>query len=171
MLKFKRKLADWKKDSLNQAGRLSLINSTINNLPTYWFSLHKVPVGINHKLEAIRRDFFWGSPAEKEGSNRKMCMVAWNQVCRPKKSGGLGLISFKDKNASLLCKWFHKWQFDKHKKWNVWIRSKYSCTKSTTLLDLGQNTKGNKASSFLGDILQISQNLVLGPQMQNKNFC
>lgn len=44
--KVKRKFASWKLDSLNQADRLSLIKSTINSLPTYWFSLHKVPVGI-----------------------------------------------------------------------------------------------------------------------------
>lgn len=59
--KFKPKLASWKCQSLNQAGRLALIKSSINSLPVYWFSLHQVPKGICNQLEAIRKNFFWGS--------------------------------------------------------------------------------------------------------------
>ncbi|XP_074363692.1 uncharacterized protein LOC141704360 [Apium graveolens] len=56
--KFRSKLANWKRDSLNQAGRLSLVKSTLDSLPIYWFTLHKVPVGVCNQLERIGREFF-----------------------------------------------------------------------------------------------------------------
>lgn len=37
--KFQGKLSSWKKNCLNQAGRASLIKSTLNSLPVYWFSI------------------------------------------------------------------------------------------------------------------------------------
>lgn len=78
--KFQYKLASWKRDSLNQAGRLSLIKSTLDSLPIYWFSLHKVHVGVCKQLEKIRRDFFWGNVSEEGGiyvtSNPGVCYVS-----------------------------------------------------------------------------------------------
>lgn len=49
--KFQGKLSSWKRDSLNQAGRASIIKSTLNSLPIYWFSLHSIPSGICVQLE------------------------------------------------------------------------------------------------------------------------
>lgn len=120
--KFKNKLASWKCRSLNQAGRLALIKSTINSLTVYWFSIHQVPKGVCSQLETIRRNFFWGTLTDignGESNIKKMPTLAWSKVCSSKKAGGFGLVSFYSMNKALLAKWIHKWTFERHKKWNV----------------------------------------------------
>lgn len=170
--KFKEKLASWKKDTLNQAGRLSLIKSTINSLPVYWFSLHKVPVGVCKKMETTIKDFFWENINEKgEISKKKMSLLAWDKICTDRKHGGLGLAPFRHKNSALMCKWFYKWQNKKIKGWNVWLRSKYGCSKSTELIELTERMKGSKVSRFLLELLHTSQYSQLGEQMHAKKFC
>ena len=54
---FKRRLAQWKADWLNQAGRTILVKSVLDSLPVYWLNLHKIPPSICQQLERIRRDF------------------------------------------------------------------------------------------------------------------
>lgn len=59
--KFQGKLSSWRRDSLDQAGRASIIKSTLNSLPIYWFDLYSIPAGVCGQLERIRKNFFWGS--------------------------------------------------------------------------------------------------------------
>ena len=54
--KMERKLAGWKKIYLSKGGRLTLIKSTLSNLPNY-LSLFPIPVSVANKLEKIQRDF------------------------------------------------------------------------------------------------------------------
>lgn len=49
--RFEKKLAGWKGNSYNQAGRRVLVKACLNSLPTYWFHLHKVPASIISSLE------------------------------------------------------------------------------------------------------------------------
>lgn len=114
-----------------------------------------MPRGVCQKIKAIRKDFFWGNTKQKgDPPTRKMCLLAWENVCSDKIYEGLGRIPFMHKNTALMCKWFDKWQAEKQKGWNVWLRSKYVCSKSTLLVELVQNLRGSKASRFLLDILQ-----------------
>ena len=48
--KIKRKLAGCKKMCLSKSGRLTLLKSTLSNLPTYYLSLA-------NKIERLKRDF------------------------------------------------------------------------------------------------------------------
>lgn len=112
--KFQGKLSSWKRDCLNQAGRASIIKSTLNSLPIYWFSLYSIPTGVCQKLESIRRNFFWGSSTIFDAKKkRKLHSLAWEKVCRNKKYGGLGFSSFKRRNIVLLCKWLYKWHTER----------------------------------------------------------
>ncbi|XP_071689048.1 uncharacterized protein [Rutidosis leptorrhynchoides] len=58
--KFEKRLSDWKACALLFGGRLTLMNSVLNNLPLYYFSLFRVPPCVLKKLESVRRIFFWG---------------------------------------------------------------------------------------------------------------
>ena len=57
---FHSKLSVWKSKSLSFGGRLTLLKSVLGNLPTYYLSLFKSPVGVLEELEKIRRSFLWG---------------------------------------------------------------------------------------------------------------
>ena len=103
--RFKRKLATWKKQYLSKGGRLTLIKSTLSNLPIYFMSLFVIPRKVRLKLEKIQREFLWGDLEER----RKIHLVRWADICKDKRHGVLGLRHLKDFNHALLGKWL--WRF------------------------------------------------------------
>jgi hypothetical protein len=52
-------LVRWKRVSLSKGGRLTLIKSTISNLPTYYLSVFPIPVGVANLIDKLWRDFLW----------------------------------------------------------------------------------------------------------------
>lgn len=52
--KFKQKLPTWKRRLLSFAGRLTLIKSVMSNLPIYYQSLFKIPVGVAKAIDKIQ---------------------------------------------------------------------------------------------------------------------
>ncbi|MFS8032494.1 putative RNA-directed DNA polymerase [Helianthus anomalus] len=70
---FQNRLSIWKAKTLSVRGRVTLIKSVVNALPTYYFTLYKAPESVINALDRIRRVFFWGGSEEKA----KMNWVAW----------------------------------------------------------------------------------------------
>ena len=58
--KMKRKLAGWKKLYLSKGGKVTLIKSTLSNLPTYFLSLFPIPASVANQIARLQRDFLWG---------------------------------------------------------------------------------------------------------------
>jgi hypothetical protein len=85
--KMGRKLVGWKKIYLSKSGRLTLIKSTLSNLPTYFLSLFPIPVSVAHRLEKLQRDFLWGELNEET----KFHLVKWAKICSLMQDGGLGI--------------------------------------------------------------------------------
>jgi len=50
-------------------------------------SLFTIPASTAHQLERIMRDFFWNSNNSGNGFH----WDNWDEVCRPKHEGGLGI--------------------------------------------------------------------------------
>ena len=59
-----------------------------------------LPSHICDKLDKVNRDFLWGSTSEK----RKLHLVGWSKIVRPKEDGGLEIQAAKAKNLALLTK-------------------------------------------------------------------
>ena len=62
--KMEKKLSSWKRLYLSKGGGLTLLNSTLSSLPTYYLSLFTIPVAMIDKLEHIQKKNLWGSSEE-----------------------------------------------------------------------------------------------------------
>ena len=65
----------------------------MSNLPIYYMSLFKMPKVVIERLDRIRRDFLW----EGHGEKKKLHLMKWSEVIKPKSKGGLGLGSLEIK--------------------------------------------------------------------------
>ncbi|KAJ0535737.1 putative RNA-directed DNA polymerase [Helianthus annuus] len=115
---FQSRLSIWKARQLSFGGRVTLIKSVLNSLPTHYFSLYRAPVRVIEALDRMRRVFFWGGSDEKARLN----WVAWQKVCASTEYGGLGFGSLRDANLSMLSKWWWRFKLDNGCLWRrvVW---------------------------------------------------
>ena len=58
--KMERRLGGWKRLYLSKGGKVTLIKSTLSNLPTYFISLFPIPAAIVNQIEKFQRNFLWG---------------------------------------------------------------------------------------------------------------
>ncbi|RVW37833.1 putative mitochondrial protein [Vitis vinifera] len=61
-----RRLDGWKKAYLSLGGRITLIQSCLSHIPSYFLSLFKIPVSIASKIEKMQRDFLWSGAWGRE---------------------------------------------------------------------------------------------------------
>jgi hypothetical protein len=96
-----RRLAPWKQLYLSKGARVTLIKTTLSNLPTYMLSLFPIPAYVVKRIEKIQRDFLWGGKNEEV----KFHLVEREKVCSPIDEGGLGIRNVRRFNQALLGKW------------------------------------------------------------------
>jgi len=111
--RLEKRLSDWKAAYLFKGGKLTLIKSVLSSIPTYYLSLFPLLASVAHKMEALQRNFLWGS----FGSDFKFYLVRWNMVKQPISLGGLGVKDLRLFNEALLEKWL--WRF-LNEKGNLW---------------------------------------------------
>jgi hypothetical protein len=111
--KMENRLAGWKILYLSKGGRLTLINSTISSLPTYFLSLFPIPMGVANRLEKLQRNFFW----EGIGDGFKFYLVNWSMICSSKVSGGLGVRNMFWFNKTLMGKWLRRFAMERDALW------------------------------------------------------
>ena len=101
-----------KKNKSSKGVRVTLIKSTLSNLPTYMLSLFPIPAYVAKRIEKIQWDFLWG------GMNDEVIfhLVEWAKVCSPIDEGGLGIQNVRRFNQALLGKWL--WRFAREE--GVW---------------------------------------------------
>jgi hypothetical protein len=118
--KMNKKLGMWKSRFLSIGGRVTLINSSLSNLPLYMLSLFLAPKLVLKNWDTFRKRMLW-----QGGDNtRKYHLVNWPTVCSPKDQGGLGILDLRNMNISLLTKWL--WRLETPDGlWQKIIRHKY----------------------------------------------
>nr|GEU79588.1 RNA-directed DNA polymerase, eukaryota [Tanacetum cinerariifolium] len=113
------RLSKWKAKTLSIGGRYTLTKSVLSTLPTYYFSLFKVPIGVLNRLKTIRSKFFRGVDAD----SRKISWFSWDKVVASKEVGGLGMYSFYAMNRSLLFKWIWRFKTNPDALWALIIKA------------------------------------------------
>ena len=119
--RFRKKLALWKRHYISKGGILTLIKSTLSNLPIYTMSLFRVPKGVMSILEKIQLDSLWG----RGNLDKKIHLVNWKTVCTSKKGGGLDIRSLLNLNKSFLGKWNWRLAVEDNPPWKDLIKLKY----------------------------------------------
>lgn len=118
------KIKSYDASTLSVAGRLVLLKSAIDSIPTFWFSLYKIPSGIVSQIEKARRKFLW-SGSTLPGAKKKLHLLNWERVCTPKSCGRLGLVPIQLRNKVLLAKWVWRAYKERGFFWNKFISARY----------------------------------------------
>lgn len=110
-------ILNWKSKFLSFGGRLQLIRSVLESLQLYWMMVFTIQSSVVQDLERLFRDFLWAHGNSSKGKAR----VAWDEVCRPKKMGGLGIKRLASWNRTLLVS--HIWDILRRRKslWVSWL--------------------------------------------------
>jgi hypothetical protein len=107
--KIEHRLASWKRLYLSKGGRVTLIKSTIANIPTYYLSLFPILGSVAARIEKLRRDFLWG----EIGDDFKYHLVSWLKVCTRISEGALGIRNLMMFNCALLGKWLWRYGIER----------------------------------------------------------
>ncbi|GJV25614.1 hypothetical protein Tco_1378309 [Tanacetum coccineum] len=107
--KARNRIGDWKNKSLSYSGRLQLCKSVISSMQVYWASILVIPIRIVGDIQQIIRGFLWCNGEYKRGKAK----VAWDDICLPKKEGGLRLRSLEVFNLALMTT--HIWNLVSNK--------------------------------------------------------
>ncbi len=119
--KMERRLAGWKRMYLSKGGKLTLIKSTLSNLPTYFRSLFHLPLRVAHLLEKLERYFLWSGISDQQ----KFHLVNCVKICEPIQSGGLGVKNLRRFNQALLNKWLWRYGLERETFWRQVVEVKH----------------------------------------------
>lgn len=67
-------------------------------------------------IDKIRRAFLWKGTDAVNGGH---CLVSWKQMCRPKESGGLGVLDLEIMNSALRVRWAWKARSAENRAWSI----------------------------------------------------
>ncbi|XP_016540805.1 uncharacterized protein LOC107841371 [Capsicum annuum] len=116
-----KKLSRWKSQYLSLVGRVTLINSVLDALPSYMMTLFPIPVSVIKRLDSIRKSFLWQGSKEKKG----FYLVKWKAIIASRKKRGLGIRDLKMQSKALKLKWLWRYTKEYQMLWRKAINAKY----------------------------------------------
>ncbi|XP_056697886.1 uncharacterized protein [Spinacia oleracea] len=121
VVKAEQKMNSWSSNLVSKAGKIVLIQSHLEALPSYAMTTTCLPKTTCNSLDQINRNFFWKQSPEKKG----IPMISWDKICQPKNQGGLGLRKTEAVNSAFLVKLGWKVITDHNNLWVREIHAKY----------------------------------------------
>ncbi|KAL2943893.1 LINE-1 retrotransposable element ORF2 protein [Bienertia sinuspersici] len=90
------RIRTWSSRHISFAGRSQLINSVLMSIQQYWAQVFILPTSVLQSIEQICRSYLWSG----HWCSNRPGYIAWENVCRPKKEGGLGFKSMQQWNLA-----------------------------------------------------------------------
>jgi len=115
------RLTGWKSRTLSLAGRITLTKAVLSSIPVHSMSSIILPASTLESLDKVSRTFLWGGTTDK----RKLHLLAWKKICKPKEEGGFGVRGSRDMNKALVAKVGWRLLGDDKSLWARVLRSKY----------------------------------------------
>lgn len=101
-------LTPWMGKHVAAPGRMVLVKSVITAITIFYMTALNLPVEVMKKIDALRRAYLWAGCDKVTGGK---CKVNWDQVCKSKLHGGLGILNLQNFAAALrLCWLWFDWQ-------------------------------------------------------------
>lgn len=123
------RLSGWKNNCLSLAGRSTLVQAMTTAIPIHAMQSTWLPENVCDRLDKLNRDFLWSNNPLK----RKLHLVGWQKVSKPKEARGLGVRVARVANVALLSKMVWKILRKENTVWQELIQAKY--LRSQSLLD------------------------------------
>ena len=119
LAKIRAQFQSWTSKSLSFAGHLMLIKSVIASTKNFRSSAFCLPKSCIDETDNMCSAFLWsGSPTDT--TNAK---VAWKEVCRPFKEGGLGVKSISDERKVFSLKLIWHFFYGNRSRWADWVKT------------------------------------------------
>ncbi|XP_061343679.1 uncharacterized protein LOC133289698 [Gastrolobium bilobum] len=96
----RQRLAGWKSHCLSFAGRVTLAKSVISSIPSYHMQHGALLITTCKEIEKLQRAFILGDIDLKKNAH----LLDWETLCKPKRAGGMGIISLQGHNEAFLHK-------------------------------------------------------------------
>ena len=112
-------LHSWTMKFLSFAGKIRLITSVIYGKVNFWSAVFVLPKSVYAKIDSLCVAFLWkNKPTSTRGAR-----VAWIDICKPKKEGGLGIRLLGD--FELVFRLKHVWNYftNAGSLWVSWLKS------------------------------------------------
>lgn len=103
-----------------------------------FLSLFEMSKGVVGKIEKLLRIFLWRDKYMK----RKVHLVAWSDVLKPKSKGGLEIVPIQLRNHALLCKWGWRFGGEREALWVRILKARYNVADNSSLV-LGDKVETN----------------------------
>lgn len=116
------KLRNQTYQALNFPAHLTLVKSVLQAMPSYVFSVLSTPKSIIKKVQAIQRNFLWGSSEAKQ----KWALVDWETVCKQKCTEGLGIRDPEVAKRVMSAKIWWQWVTHTEEPWVSFWNVKYA---------------------------------------------
>lgn len=113
-------------------------------MPIYVMQSTILPRSICDEIDKLCRGFIWGD----DDQQRKVHLLSWGKICKPKENGGLGFRSTRIANSALIMKAIWNLCTKPEDLWCTIIRKKYKCGWS----DFPSVDKKRKGSNFWNGI-------------------
>ncbi|EPS63383.1 hypothetical protein M569_11401 [Genlisea aurea] len=93
------RILHWHTKFLSKAGKMVLIKSVLQSIPSYTMQCFKIPTTLIRELNSLFSQFWWS-----DRGHSKMHLLAWDKLCEAPVQGGLGFRNLTTFNQALLAK-------------------------------------------------------------------
>ena len=122
---------------LSLVGKTTLVKFVLSALPVYTMQTSILPQSTCARLDALCHGFIWGS----SGEQRKIHLMNWDLICRPKDCGGLGIRKSAWVNEAFMMKMAWGLLANEEDFWMKIIRGKYLPHGVPNSLGVGQKSR------------------------------
>lgn len=106
------RIPGWKGRFFTSAGREVLVKTTLTATPIYHLTVLPQMKWVFKKIDRFRRAFLWKGE-DPENVNAGSSLINWQEVCKPKNLGGLGILNLEKFARALRLRWlWYNWKDD-----------------------------------------------------------